>query len=113
MWNPPWPIDSTLGRTAIGLRDLRVVKLFLVGEGDERLGEKRESTLGEAAGEEGAEEAGIDNHNWSEMLGLLAPPPTSMDIESYKETQILKKYSIISRQSWFLQVTSLPKIGQC
>ena len=31
----PSPTVRTLGRTAMGLRDRRVVKLFLVGEGDE------------------------------------------------------------------------------
>lgn len=54
---------STLGRTAIGDRLLLVVKLFLVGEGDERLGEKRDMTLGDAAGDDGADDGGIDNHN--------------------------------------------------
>lgn len=60
---PCCPMARTLGRTAIGLRDLLVVKLFLVGEGDERLGEKRERTRGDAAGEEGAEDAGMDNQS--------------------------------------------------
>ncbi len=65
------PRESTLGLTAIGLKDRREVKLFRVGDGDETPGENRLATRGEAAGEEEAEAeadefpGGIDSHSWS------------------------------------------------
>lgn len=57
---------KTLGRTVIGLSDLRVVKLFLVGDGEDSdsEGEKRDSTRGDAAGDDDAEDVGgIDNQS--------------------------------------------------
>lgn len=60
----PWPPARTLGRTAIGLSDRRVVKLFRVGDGDEREGENLDKTRGDAAGDEDADDVGgIDSHN--------------------------------------------------
>jgi len=64
----PIPTDRTLGRTAIGLKLRRLVKLRLVGDGEDKDGENREKTLGEAAGEEDAEPdadetEGIVSHN--------------------------------------------------
>jgi hypothetical protein len=50
----------------MGLCDRREVKLFLVGEGEDKEGENLDTTRGDAVGDEDADnevDPGIDSHN--------------------------------------------------